>query len=650
MQRNKVFLIDFSDYDAEEDFFEVFKSRLGGTFQKVCEALADIGPCLLILDGINAGASDAIEKKIKSIVDPLRDFVAEAYIVLHSRRRPKTESFHAIELKPLDEPDLAIYVRESELGGERYSRPDAVSKLFRHTDGVPSRIDDALRDLEIVSLDDLLLVNPDYVDVVVADTSAPMALVATIEELANSENRSDERAYNLLLALSGLPQGEQLTRLKRFLGPHPFYPSHARELVERSLVDTVAITALNVEHSDDVQKALVVPRTVRDYVRSIIDDNTAKAFDRKMLDLYFGVDWTTGRIESSPLGKRVRKALYDGYEISNASALILRSMRRAATDDNLIDFKKLIRLSSALINNLINGDHFRAAASLCGDVIILISDFSDEHHKELNYIRYQYARSLRMIGRIEDARKEFEQLNLSELTKSQQQSAELGLALTLEDSDPVAAADAARRVIALGSNTVSSLHAQVIIAEQITNVEKKKARLRSLLSVAVKKEYLVLASNIRLTLADEEDDEKAIKYLCDVVDSNSKKGDFYNVVRAIIDLGERQVNTSGLKDTDRIKLIDAYHFLYNERLAGLFNRCHDVLWSEFSRLGQIENLLNLFRHSSFIWRLNGQEETEKRYLSKLAKVVRTAKASKIVGASRDGSYFLVRVSVVMRVA
>jgi len=649
LSREKVFSLDFNGYDATDTFFDGLRTRLGGTFQQMCDALAEGGRCVLLLDDINVGLSGTIEQALDRLVGPVCDFAAEAYILLRSRRRPKGIDVPVVELKPLDEADVAIYARESELGGERFAKPDAVSKLFRHTDGVPSRLDDALRDLEIVSLSDLLSANPDYGDAAATPTTAPSALVATVDELARSNERADERAYKLLLALSGLPQGEQLARLTRFLGPHPFYPSHARSLVERSLVGTIPITALEGMPGDDTQKALIVPRTVREYIRSIIDEETAKSFDRKALDLYFGDKWALGEISSSPTGKRVSKALCDGYEISNSAALILRSMRRSLIEKNEFESNGLIRLASAFIETLIEGDHFRTAASLSEDAIRLLEEFG-EFSKEVNFLRYHLACSLRMIGRTIEARTQFELLDLSVLSKSQRQSAELELALTLKRlKDNPGAADAARRVIILNRKSSAALQARVIIAQQIENNAERTAELQRLLTLAKKGEHIVTTNNIRLILAKEEDDhEKASMLLKEVVLTRAESNDFYNGVRAALDLAERQSRTAKLEEAERLRLIDAYHFLYSERMINLFDRCHEALWNEFERSGQIENLLNLFRHSSFIWRLNGHESTEARYLSKLVRKVQDVIASEKIRGSRDGAYFVVRMSVVMK--
>ena len=645
LARDKVFSIDFNGYNDTDTFFNALRTMLGGTFQQMCDALAETGPCVLVLDDVDVGSSGDTEKALERLVETMGDFAPDAHIFIHSRRRPKEVSVAIIELKALDEPDLAIYVRESEHGGERFAKPDAISKLLRHTDGVPSRLDDALRDLEVVSFSDLMSVNPDYGDFATSST-APVALVATVAELAGSEDRAQERSYNLLLALSGLPQGEQLARLTRFLGPHPFYPSHARTLIERSLVNPVPITTLEVIPSEDTLKALVVPRPVREYVRSIMDEDKVRSFDRKALDLYFGDRWALGEIASSLIGKRVRNALCDGYEINNAAALILRSARRSLIDKNKFEAGQLIRLACVFTGSLVKGDHFRAARTISEDFIRLLEEFGN-FDQEVNVLRYELARSLRMSGRSVEAQNEFERLDLKSLPKRQRQSAELGLALTLELRAPRAAAEAAARVISLDPNSTSALQARCIIASQIEDVRERTDELRRLLGIAIKEDYQTVASNIRLILArDEEDDEKAFSLLEDV-QASAGLNDFYNGVRAAVELAERRSRSSDLGDADRARLVDAYHFLYSERLGSLFERCHEVLWNEFERLGEISNLLNLFRHSSFIWRLNGREDVEVRYLSRLVGMVRDVIASADIRGSRDGAYFVVRVSLMV---
>lgn len=648
VQNEKVYRIDASGYRDRDSFSDGLEARFGASFQQICNAVADSGRSILVLDDVDVITSPiGTEAAIETLVAPVSDFASETYIFISSRRRPRSVKLPIIELRALDEADVAIYARE--MGGEQYFKADVVSKLFRHTDGVPTRIDDALRDLEITSLDDLISSNPDFGEADTHAVTAPPALISTVRELKQSDEKAEKRAYELLLALSALPQGEQLSRIKRFFGTHPFHAAHARTLLERSLIDTVTLAALDGMPNDNTAKALIVPRPVREYVRSIIDEETSKSIDRKALELYFGDNWTTGNIRNSPTGKRVRSALCAGNEIQNACTLILRAVRRTLADGVELEAKRAVRLALAFTVELQNGDHFRSAAAFCEDIINLLEE-SGGFVKERSLFRYRFGRSLRMVSRHDEAIAELEQVDHNALTKLQRQSAELQMALLLKSSgDHRGSAEAAKRVISLNPQASAALQARTILAEQIEQDEQREAELKRLLEEAKKRDLTTICSNLMITLANERrcSDDDAKDMLVEITKNSKSKQDFYNSVRAIVELAKHADSASDLTEDQKGMLIDAYYFLFNERLYSLFDSCHDALWRIFERNGETENLLNLFRHSSFIWRLNGRSEQEAKYLSKLLKEVQHLIEQGISAATRDGAYFLVRVSVVM---
>ncbi|QNN64234.1 metallophosphoesterase [Sphingomonas rhizophila] len=526
-----VFAIDFANYSTRERFLDDIKERLGSTFQGACEAIAEAGPSLVVFKDLDLPTDCAREiGEVEELARTVSDFAPETYLVVASRRAFRG-TLKEVSLKALDEADLGIYVRDSELGGEQYSGADVTSTLFRHTDGVPSRIDTALRDLEIVSLHDLMASNPDYnEDVGGLISNVPSALQAAVSELADSEDRADQRAYDLLLALSSLPQGEQLNRLTRFMGVHPFGPMHARVLLDRSLIDSNTVFDLSGALKSSNLKSLIVPRPVREYVRDSIDSAKSKSIDRKAITFYFGDDWSTGDISSSPTGKRVRDALCNSYEIQNAETLILRANRRAVSEQNSLELEGAIRLASSFIGLLMKGDHFRAAERFSSDMVRLLQELGG-FEKELTVIRYEYARALRMMGKVAEAKAEFESLNHSFLSRAQKQSAELGLALCLDkENDTAGAAEAAKRALKINPHCSAGAQAELILANQISDPASRKLELSRLLHLAQKKKYKVLCNNILLDLARlaESADESPVQYLEEVIKSASNKEDFYN--------------------------------------------------------------------------------------------------------------------------
>lgn len=648
-----IYSIDCSGYVTRKGFFEGLRTRLGFSFQQICEAIANAGPSILVLDDIDVPLLSAEESSVVGDIEELAktvaDFASDSVILIRSRKRPRTSKFVVVELKPLDEADVAIYARESEIGGDRYAKPDAASAIYRHTDGIPTLIDEALRNLEIMSLGDLISSNTDFGQSCVNLAPAPPALIATIEGLKQSEDRAEQRAYQLLLALAALPQGEQLARMKRFLGPHPIGSAHARALLERSLISAVTLSPITKVPDDFAEKTLVVPRTVREYVRDTIDDTVAKEIDQKALDLYFGQDWEDGSILHSPTGRRISGALCEGYEIHNASTLILRVVRRAIDGASQLDIDRSVRLASGFIGALIKGDHFRRVVGFCEDMM-RVFDGTLGFEKEKNTLRYEYGRYLRMVGRYRDARHALEGLDQSLLSKSQRQSAELSLALCHESTgDEVSAAEAAKRTIAINRTSNTSIQAETILAAQMENIAARRSELHRLLTKSIRKKSETTSNNILIMLARDSQNSSGEKedFLKQVIQRSRATGDFYNHSRAIIELASRPNAHKMLTGEEQHKLIEAYYFLYNERIPGLFDRCHSALWKVFECNGDNGNLLNLFRHSSFIWRLNGQDDQESKYLHKLVSNLSDLVAAGITQANRDGAYFVMRVSVII---
>ncbi|MCY1249111.1 hypothetical protein D9M72_626150 [compost metagenome] len=64
-------------------------------------------------------------------------------------------------------------------------------------------------------------------------------------------------------------------------------------------------------------------------------------------------------------------------------------------------------------------------------------------------------------------------------------------------------------------------------------------------------------------------------------------------------------------------MIATYHYLYQERLSGIFTDSHEILWWYFLKTEDVANLIRLYRHSSFVWRLYGEDQKEAPYAKSL---------------------------------
>lgn len=645
---NRTYGFDLNGFENRDEYLDGFRARYGSSLQKMCEAISNVGASILILDDVES-TSDArgeasFVAAMEDVAETIAQFAQDTLILICSRRAPRSNRFSVSELRALDEADLASYVRNSEIGGEKYAKAEAVSKLYRLTDGVPSRIDTALRDLEITSLEDLASSNPDFAltgtGMVV---EMPRPLEISVVSLKEASDRFDRRAYDLLTALSLLPKGERLSRIKRFFGVHPVGAAHARALLEKGLIDTSNLIAVGRDVTDSTDKALMVPRIVREFVREQVSQDEERVLDEKAIELYFGPDWRIGDIGKSPTGKRVGEALCDDYEIQNASTLIFRQVRRALALEENGELNKAVRLALSFIYILYQGDHYRGGASLCEDMIEVLKE-RDDVEDSVTEIRYYYARNLRMIGKRVEAIQVFESLSGKLQDKNKRQLVEVELCFARQRQGEIdKAREAAKRAIAINPKSHQALSARAVLAECMENPKERIEELYKLLEEAQKKKADIVANNIRLIIASssEAKGKKAAELRRGIVNNARREGDYYNFARAIVSLarsGER------LFDEEIMYLMESYHYLYNERLYSLFDSCHLALWSVFEERGDIENLLGLFRHSSFIWRLSGRAEKEDEYIRRILSKFKRAVLARVSGIGRDGAYLVVRIS------
>ncbi len=264
------------------------------------------------------------------------------------------------------------------------------------------------------------------------------------------------------------------------------------------------------------------------------------------------------------------------------------------------------------------------------------------------FLKYELGRALRMSGKNQEAGEMLATVDSTLLPASMKRSLLLTQALNLQrQGNSAGAVDLAKRLLKADRRSASGLQARAIILQE--DPETTDEQLRALERTCRKNDALVVANNLALSRAERDStDRQEARDALDEIIRGKNKDDYYNNVRAII----RKVRLllSGhetVQEKDKSLLIDSYHFLYNERLPALFDRCHAALWDLFVRENDQENLLRLFRHSSLIWRLRGDDDLERHYLKRLAEQAQSILSRDIRLLDRETAYYLVRASAVL---
>lgn len=641
----QVYLVSLSNYVTRDEFLTSFSTVAGCSFPEFCKALAASGPAILLFDEapVSSGVSvgPGIERDAENLACMVRDFCPDIVVFLLTRTVPRDRKIVAVSLEPLDEADTRTYLIAHPSTSKELTSRRAVSEIFRRTDGLPGKIDSTLKTLRVVSLSELgLAASIGQGDAAIAHESVPSSLVKAVTAVAESNDPDSKRSYLLLKVLAVLPHGESLQRLKRIDHQYPIFPKHAEDLLDRDLIQVRSSTTLMGinEGDEDRIKILVAPRAVRDYVLSKIPRRELDSLVRKSVVLYFGDDWRTGKGSLRKLGGKLTSD--DGSLMENPHTLILRLLGETAWDTP-VAATQILGLCVIYCSALLDAKHYRNCVTVCRDILSMVPARAFESHR--NTIDFLLAKALRMAGEQVEARSLFERLLKIAWSKDIRVQLLNGYALSLQSLDDRKALEVARELIEMAPKTAAAIQARSIILEMEAD-ENMKHELLTLEKEARKRGFTTVANNLTLgRVSGNEGDPSSLEVLRQVYATALSEGDAYNAARAAVKIGTLSLrDTDALSNNDLNNLISAYQYFYGERFGTLFLNAHKALWVFFEKQSDIRNLLSLFRHSSFIWRLHGNEKSEQIYVKGLSESARQILSADVLTADKNTAYFLLR--------
>lgn len=650
----QIYQLDCQHYFSRRDFLNGVQEHSGCSFEHLCGLIASLPRCILLLDDVPiAEGSDRDVKKLQPEIEQIAEiflqFCENALIIIKSRLPPTNCSLKTVDLRPLDEADTAIYVAAHEHCKQPAFTHQQVIQLFHHTDGVPARIDSVLSDIQIVGTSELHRLNTDIAGKSVATIALAPGLVRAIDELQGSPDPMGKQAFELLKTLTIFPRGELLSTIKRFNQSKPFYPQDARLLMDLALIDTVEVPSVHPTASgSDGARAMLVRRPVREYLYSILSESERKRLNNQALNLYFGSGWAINGIKS-PKSHRFDDRKCGAWQIGNANMMVLRAAREAVDAGTKTSQKKALELANAYCAAINKGDHFTGVVALCSDIIPLFESLENPI-LDLSLLQSKYGCALRMTSDYEKARAVLQSVDMKVASKALRQSILLDIALvckTLKDND--AAVGAAEELVKVNPKSNLALQAQALLAGIDSKELDRDAKLSAIEAKALKQGAFVVKHNLALDRAQVcTDISERVKIFESVFVSAMKSGDHYNGMRATLKLAKSIMDSGGILNQQQLNnSIDSYHYLYSDSVGGLFTSCHDVLWRAFLLAKEADNLLRLFRHSSLIWRLRGNEKTELKYLKSLSEQIDVGKSIQTARTSRELTYFLARASSVI---
>jgi hypothetical protein len=486
---------------------------------------------------------------------------------------------------------------------------------------------------------------------------APVSLIHTVSQLAKSPDKRSKRSFRLLKVLSVLPYGETLDSLAHYLPTEPFFLENALQLSELTLLDVVPLQRTtpqmraqgSVATDPGLPKLLKVPRQVRDYVQTLLSDEERLDIVLAGIERFFGREWRDGKVKLRSLPVEYREYLASGA--GNEFALIHHLIAHARTAGETKTLQRGAALGVRYARHLKASDRYRDLSLVAGGLTQLLD--RDQQADDWARLSALFGEGLRMTGKREEALRYLRDsldAGVADLNESEKASIWLDIALaeeSLKNND--SAIDAAKEVKALAKQDSGQyLQAESILASLTLKGASKAKRLTELETLARKGGHTSLAATIALEFASAADTpSKKIMHLDKVL---SSKSNGYNRARAIVAKAEAlsmQDESKQLRSSDLLALSSAYSYLHAQRFSSLFDRCNEQLWKIFESKGDSAQLLRLFRHTSFIWRIRGEQEKEAEYLKRLEKRNVKEESLNAKGLIMEVTYFLRRLKIVI---
>lgn len=604
-----IYRVDCSYIQSRSDIELQFRKDIGLDFTTLVATADSEKVTIVLFDNITDLNLD-ISTYFNEVISIIKDKIGSLKAIFFTST-PLNMSNNSITLKPLNLAEIGEYVHKS----VSYVMPEELLEtISRRSSGLPAKLD-LMKKYFIASSVSHTLTRPDeefFTDDGINTDSIPSKILELINEYSNSESEENKRCYFLLQVLCVVECGETAENITRMFHEKRFKLNDFIKLSKNALTHPFKLTALQ---DTTVHKINTI---IKDYVKSKIDAVTQNIIRKKTTKMVCGDIWYNRRVSIS----RVTIALLDNVNSQPGNAHILLT---GLLNEPLIDSDTSVYLDAALSYAyfLSRNSRYKETLAFINEVLPFFSEEKDiSYYKLIDFM----TESMRMLD------KEVEVISILEeemssftteskfYTKALYESMSSTLLLSYSKADKVKAYSMAESLRKTSEkNTHKRFLCDTILAGKFDKNEKS-GKLKRIEKNARNYNFVTLANNICLDLAVI-DPVNSKGYISTVL--NSEKSN-YTKVRAMLGKVEgllSESNPSSISSKDIISLTNCYRYLFIQRIDGLFNRCHDLLWKIFSSENKTDDLFDIYVSSSLVWRVSGRQDQEVLCLKKMMGVL-----------------------------
>jgi tetratricopeptide (TPR) repeat protein len=647
-KKDRILVLNCDAFENAEDFEVGFKQQFGITLHQFAQSTTDQKWTCLLLDGVQQIALEgASGERFRAILDVLSDYSRDLKILVTGR----TEiggGIPSINLSNLDLPETRAYLEAHPKSRSDLLAIESVERINFASGGLTVQIDILLSRLEIASLDAVL---EEHLTI---EEGTPLhkTLLSCIRRLGlDSSDDTSKRSLELLRALSILPYGATIELIKRFNPKRPFYPAHAEELRRLTLIDAIPLhydvdglsgDPTKISSSAVSPKILRVPKQVRDCVISDMKVADRKLYAELAAEFIFGDKWKNGgKIKLRKLPFEYQN--YLGRGLGNEYS-VLHSLLTSSIDENhTAGIKRVLKLTLHYCGVLRSAERYKDLKMMIGSILHLI-DSMDFDNERVQLHRF-CGRACRLSGFYEEAIRHLEAARaLWPSTKKDEHYGrmliELSISYRAADKHDEAKSTAEAALAHAKSGSLLESQAKNQLAYYEDGVTQKKLLIDLEQTARKNTGWQSHANDIAIVLTTWAKDQEKLNLFDRVLQSEDKGRNRY---RAIVGKGKLLMKMGKIDKislADEICLNQAYQYYHSQRLSE-FAECHEVIWTLLEKRGRLDALLSLFRHSSFIWRLEGKNDLELKYFKRLT-------ALQSLDDLKSNSTFLVEISYLMK--
>lgn len=530
-----------------------------------------------------------------------------------------------MSLTPLDRPDCYEYINHHPHFRQEFLQNNNFHKIISITKSLPEKIDMLLYDLRAMTLDEYIETEingdtEDNITIYESDTThIPDYQKEFIDDLSISENKENKDCFTILKILTILEYGETFPNIKRHYSRFKFNIKSIHRLLNYGLVDLRhRVITLNREYRPAGSIVITVSPLISSYIKKITNADDNIELIKEGLELSLGTHWISGDVKFNSSAKEQILESHS-YGPGNVHSLISQFMRYTIKEQLLREFKSIFYASLCYIDLLYDKGRFNDVILASSDILSICKDFDDVIKTYKLQIRK--ADGLRMLSMYEEAEIEFKEVLNKTPNMTKKELIEIHIELAHIKENENNREETAKHVREVKKMTHNKSSYWVRAESIMANFLPKPERIKKLSRLEKKARNLKFAQahhNILLSIANIISDKEKKRDIYNSVIKSST--DEYTKIRAIIRNAKNIIENGELgqiTNIDRERLKDTYIYLFTQRLETLTDTCHDILWEVYSSEGDFQSLLNLYRHSTIVWWLNGRNEKDYKYLHNL---------------------------------